>query len=254
MNTQKTPLLGVVVLGSMLLTSSAACKQGNSLSPIADVSKTLTAGINAANKGTPLEKAFPGMEASAKPGVVERLRAVKAQSIVLLGMELEYLFYLQDAGTYYLRTLIHPGSDGPALLQFAGRVPENGKIYVSGQPFESYTGAAAPFARAGKSYLELIRKGACDQIPIARAEPLQALLPEGKVREQLMRGLNKTRAELKQNCDAARSAKADKILLRIDDVIFGTVGADGKFNGMISADLEHKDGKLRISIGRLRPL
>jgi hypothetical protein len=72
--------------------------------------------------------------------------------------------------------------------------------------------------------------------------------------ERMLKGLERSKANLKTHCEAAKAIGADKVELRIDDIAFATLGDDGKISGMIRADFEFDDGKVAVEIGGYRPM
>ena len=247
-----------------LLISTPACKSSTSstaakvgpLAPIVDVAQTLEKGINALVSGqAPLEKAFGTFSATARAGSVDKIKEAKAKKIILVGMEFELLFYKGDQGVYYLRTMVHPSEKGPAFLNFAGRPVTDGKFYVKGQPFEAYKDAAAGLGTAAKDFVLALKAGNCNAVPVADAEPLRKLMPEGSpMTDRMLKGLERSKQNLSSHCDAAKASGADRIDLRVDDIAFATLGEDGKINGMIRGSFGFKEGKVVVEIGNYRAL
>ena len=238
------PLLAIL---SFVATPSHAA---NPLAPLARFQAQLVKGMNAVIKGGDPAKAFAPLAASSKGAGVLELKASGATSSAIVAMELELVFYVGGAPSYYLRTAVTSTSKGPAFIGFAGRPIEGGKLYVKARPMTDYKGTAAPLGAAGAALAKAAVSKACLGLPVASSADFGMLT--GKMAERARRDLDRTKASLPTECAKLAALKPSKVELRVDDVAFAALAPDGKMRGMIKPDLELDGGKLVLTLGRYR--
>lgn len=232
---------------------SSATRKGP-LGPLADVAKPMIDGTTKLLGGKSPKKPFGKLDSKVSDRVRKGLAAVEAKGAVMIGMEFELLFHKGDKAVYYLRTFAHPGPDGFRFLNFTGRVPRDGRLYVSGMKPSAYTGAAAPIGKAGEKLIAALSDGKCKKLRIADSKELAKLLPDTPQSKKMLLRLKMAKAKKMLTCDDIEQLSYDRVELRIDDVMLGVRGEDGKLTGMIKGDLRARDGKLGLRLTRFRPM
>jgi hypothetical protein len=162
-------------------------------------------------------------------------------------MEIELVFYSGDTASYQLRTEVYPAKRGPVLLSFKGRPSAGSK----GFPFAQYRGHAAPLGAAGATLAKIAVGPACAKLPVATAADFP-FMPPGKLTERMTHDLQKTRRHLADECAKLAELKPSRAELRVDDLVFGVLGADGKLVGIVKSELEFENGALTLELGRFK--
>jgi len=236
-----------VCLCTLLLPLPAA-GQANPLAPLAKLHAAFTKGMGAVIKGTDVAKAFKPLTVKARPGLVEVIKEAGGVTARVLAMEIELIFYSEETASYYLRTEVYPAKRGPVLLSFKGRPSEGAS---KGFPFAKYRGYAAPLGAAGAILAKIAVGPACAKLPVATAADFP-FMPPGKLTERMSHDLKKTGRHLADECAKLAELKGSRVELRVDDVVFGILGADGKLVGTVKGQLELEKGALALEIGRFK--
>jgi hypothetical protein len=244
------PQLTTALLLSLL--AAAPARAANPLAPLARFQAQLIKGMNAVIKGADPAKAFAPLAAVAKRPIGPDLTAAGATSASIIAMEVELAYYDGATPVYYLRTAVTTTRRGPAFVGFSGRAITDGKLYVKAHPFAHYKGTAAALGAAGSALARAVAGKGCAALPLAAANDF-AYLPPGKMADRATRDLERMRTGMAAECAKLAALKSTKVELRIDDVAFAVLGADGKMKGMIKTDLELDGGKLVLEISRFRP-
>jgi hypothetical protein len=240
----------LVPIAALLLISGSS-HAANPLAPLGRFQAQLVKGMNAVLKGSDPAKAFAPLTAVAKGAGAAELKAAGATSSSILAMEIELVFYVGAAPTYYLRTSITSTRKGPAFVGFAGRPIEGGKLFVKARPFADYKGPAAPLGATGAALARAVAGKACLELPVATSADF-SMFPAGKMAERARRDLDRTKASIPAECAKLAALKSSKVELRVDDVAFAALARDGTMTGMIKTNLELDGGKLVLELGRYR--
>ena len=241
-------VLGLCVLLVPVVPLTAA-GQANPLAQVARLHASLTKGLAAVFKGTDPARAFKPLTVKARPGLMEEVKEAGGTKGVILAMELELLFYSGDEPRYYLRTEVHPAKRGPVFVSFKGR---SGERVSKALPFAKYRGVAAPLGAAGAALAKAAVGAACSKLPVATDADFP-FVPEGKMRDRMSHDLRRTLRNLPDECARLAAVKSTRAELRVDDVAFGVLGADGKLVGMIKGELRLEDsGALALELGRFK--
>jgi hypothetical protein len=190
----------------------------------------------------------------ARDAVRLELEHAGAAHVTHLGFELELLFFAKGRGRYYVRALVHAGSEGVSLLRIEGKPQPDGRLGVHGEPFEAWTGPGEPFAAAGRDLLQRLRGPECASLPLVEPERLRALIPNERALAILGRDLADSRAHLAATCAGMAEAAGSEVQLRIDDHLFLVRAGDGSPLGLVRGNLKHHtDGTVSFDLGRYRP-
>jgi hypothetical protein len=222
----------------------------NPLAPLARLQAQLVKGMNAVLKGADPAKAFAPLAATSRGSGALELKASGATSTAVVAMELELVFHVGNTPSYYLRTAVTSTTRGPAFVGLAGRPLQGGQVQVKARPLAEYRGHAAPLGAAAAALAKAAVGKGCLGLPIATAADFGMLT--GKMAERAQRDLERTRSALPGECAKLSALKVSKVELRVDDVSFAALGADGKLKGMIKTELELEGGKLSLELGRYR--
>jgi hypothetical protein len=246
-----TRTLTASLLITAVLVASAPSHAANPLAPLGRFQAQLVKAMNAVIKGTDPKKAFAPLPAVAKGTGVADLKTSGATSVTILAMEVELVYFVGDVPTYYLRTAVSSTKKGPAFVGFAGRPIENGKAFVTSHPFATFKGPVAPLGATGAALAKAVAGKACLALPIASAADF-GFLPAGKMADRARKDLERTRASMPAECAKLAALKPSKVQLRIDDIAFAGIGADGQMKGMLKSDIERDGEKAVLEIGRFR--
>lgn len=235
---------------------SPAGKASGPLASLSGVGRTLNEGMAAFLGGKDATAAFPGWDAKVKDAekLRDELKAAGATSAVSVFMEFELIFEKAGKDVYYLRTGVLTSDSLAAFMQFDGRVPEGGKVEVSSQPLDAYTGPGAPFKEAGDALLKMLQGPDCAKVPVATAQEIAGIIASGPVHDELMKGAEGAKRNVDGICKSIASLGADKVRLRIDDQNFFAKNAGGAVVGSIRGDFEAKPGKIEYSFGRFKAI
>ena len=183
----------------------------------------------------------------------QKIRSAGIKSLRLVGFELELIFKQGTTGTYYLRTMVHPGPRGPSFMILKGRVPYQGKLWTKGAPMGAYTGVVSPFALSARAMLRQARTKQCERWPITPTAAAQRLRLTGRVQQRFLRDLSRAKQGLPALCGKLRTVLAHSTTVHIDDAAFLARDAGGRILGVLAADMAVKNGRLLIAIKRFKP-
>lgn len=249
---------GPATTGAQASTAAAAAPaaaQGSGpLASLGGVARTLNDGVSAFLGGKDPAGAFPGWEATAKDAgkLREEIKAAGGATAVHVMMEFELIFEKDKKDVYYLRTGVTSFDSASVFVQFEGREPEGGKVEVSSQPIEAYTGGGAPFKEAADALVKALRGPECAKLPVATAQDVTKIAPDGPLHDDLAKGLEKARANVDVVCKAMAALGSDKVRLRIDDQTFVVKNASGAVIGAIRGDFKAEPGKITYTMSRFR--
>ncbi|MCC6751600.1 MAG: hypothetical protein IT371_28370 [Deltaproteobacteria bacterium] len=238
------------VVASLCLLAAPA-SAANPFAPAKKLGDHLTKGVNAALKGKDPKAAFAPIEVQTRTPLTESLKGATVASARLLALEFELIFYQGDRAVFYLRTALNFGEGGPKLLSFQGREVPDGKMFVKGLSPAKFKGAFAPLGAAAKAAIKAVTSAACKSLPVVEIGELP-FLPAGKMRDRATQDLAQAKTMLPTQCDKLASLKFTRADLRVDDVVFAALSADGKMVGMIKGDLEIGDKKQVFELGGFR--
>jgi hypothetical protein len=225
------------------------------LGALADVAVMLTKSMNEVIGGVDPQKAFAPFGVKVRGDDFRaKLKEAGAASAVLMGMELELIYHKAGKAEYYLRTVVFPGPKGPAFVRINGRKPTDGKVHVTGQPLSAFEGKAAPFGEAAKSLIDSIKKGSCNDLPMAGIEDLSKFITDERLLKKVEQDLKESSTNLPAVCKDVAGVEADKIDVRIDDIFLVVVKKNGKTAGFLKGEIHYDGGSLKVGLGRLRVL
>ena len=233
------------------ITSSAA---PNPLAPLVPVFKKLEQGVTAVIGGAAVEKAFAPLAAVPRkePALRQDLTAAGARTAKLLAMEFELILRQGDRAVYYLRTNVNAGRQRPVFLEVKGRVPDQGKLFVRGEPLSSFRAPLArPMATAASALVSSLRGKGCTSLPLAILADLPFELP-AKLAARAQKDLSRAPRRLEQVCKEVAGLKHTSVELRVDDVTFAALDGKGQMVGMIKGELEWRAKALVFQLGQFR--
>lgn len=221
------------------------------LNALLKVTSALEHGMNALLTGRHPVDAFDPIDVAVSRRFAEQLAEHGVDSIRMIGMEFEIVYYRGDHAVYYLRTFVHPTRDGVTFISFAGRAPERGRVSVRNHPFDRFWDTAAPLGIAAEGPVTIIRDGPCSVLSAPRAEELSRLVSPHD-RAEVVGQVARVKRGIQRECDVLARVSSDRAHLRIDDVSFAALGSDGMATGTIRSTLELVDGNLRLEIAGMR--
>lgn len=248
---------GPATTGAQVSTAAAAAPGAAATGPLASlggVARTLNDGMSAFLGGKDPASAFPGWEATAKDAdkLREEIKGAGGTTAMHVFMEFELIFEKDKKDVYYLRTGVHSSDSAAVFVQFDGREPEGGKVEVSSQPFEAYTGAGTPFREAAEALVKALQGPECTKLPVATPQDISRIAPDGPLYDDLAKGLDKAKANVDVVCKKMAALGSDKVRLRIDDQTFVVKNASGAAVGVVRGGFEAKAGKITYALSRFR--
>ncbi|MFH2008674.1 MAG: hypothetical protein ABI333_18955 [bacterium] len=245
----------LLMISGLLVTGSEAAGRSGKANPLAPLKPLSTELQRAMNNGLKGKRSFGGgkLRVSVRPRVQQGLQKAGVVSALLVGFEFELLFHKGAAATYYLRTMVHLDRRGPALMSLSGRVPTDGKIYVTGLAPSAYTGVSRPFGTAARALVRAVAQGRCLQLPIASAAAPQRLGVTGRLAAPFLRGVRRARQALPHVCKELASVARHRVTVRIDDIAFLARDGSRRVVGLIKADLRLRGTTLHLEARGFRP-
>lgn len=229
-------------------------KASGPLASLSGVAKALNDGMAGFLGGKEAAAAFPGWEANAKEKLRDDLKAAGVTQAVHTFMEFELIFEKAGKDVYYLRTGVWSTDSVSAFVQFSGREPEGGKIEVSSQPLDGYTGPGAPFREAADAVLKVLQGPECTKVPLATPQDIAAIVASGPLFDEMNKDITEAKGKVEPVCKAIAGLGADKVRLRIDDQTYLAKDASGTVLGAIRGGFQAQPGKIQYGLNRFRAL
>jgi hypothetical protein len=246
-------LLALVV--ALLLAGGSAAAPENPLQPLAAVAKHLEAGAAPFLEGKSAEEAWrPWKAAVAERGldsVRPPLKAAGGVAMRAFYLELELHYMKGEERVHRVALDLWVTPESASVLEVRSRA-DSGDPPDGAFPTDTASEALRPFAAAAKGMDAALRGEGWEDVPMADAERLSALLEPALGADGTRRAVEdvaKARKALEKAAGEVKEVGADRVLVHADDQGFLAVDAQGKVVGMVSGDFDvSESGELSFTL------
>lgn len=229
-------------------------KAAEPLKPLLEISKELDRGIAEFVKGKDGALAFPAWEF--KPRGLDKVRKGLAASAVdsaaNLGFEIRLVFFKEGKPLYVVAAFVLFSGEKQAVIVARGA---DVSAYVGARPLEEFKEKDKAFADAASGWRKALEGEEWKTLPLADAEFVKKLIPESKVREQMLEDVSKVKADLESAAKRVAELKPDEVRVSLDDQLFLAKDAAGKVVGAIVSDFDSYAGRaISFRLKKFAPL
>ncbi|MFO0983326.1 MAG: hypothetical protein U1E76_16595 [Planctomycetota bacterium] len=225
--------------------------QASPLEPLLQVGAKMDASASEFLKGASAAAAFKAWTVKEDARQTSDLRdALKAAGVTRLshmGFEFSLVFVKAERSVGWLRTIVAMDREQVGFADFRYE-PLNAQ--ARGLPLRELDGA---FAEAARAVIAAIKSRNEAAIPFADAERIATRVACEEYASTNRWSIEQSRKRFAQTCATVAALDHDELRVRLDEVAFLAIAADGTTRGVLEANFDIAQGKYVMRLDRWRP-